>query len=154
MPSAKEGRKGTPSRTVSGKFKKVAPLISSGMMKKLEPVLQFEKRTMHCHPLGTIKPLNAPQDDIQSKKQKDPGEFCFPSSPARENNKEEATSFKGEREKEIKLTKKAAKKAEKVLKRYANKEVLENIRNTREHIQLLRSQLQENKNWAEQQRFH
>lgn len=85
-------------------------------MKKLEPVLQFEKRTMHCRPLGTIKPLNAPQDDIQSKKRKDPDEFCFPSSPARENDKDEATTSKGEREKEIKLTKKAAKKAEKVLK--------------------------------------
>lgn len=149
MSFAKEGRKGTPSRTVSGKFKvtnmlslvraqtarevahkhirikifllvwclqKVAPLISSGMMKKLEPVLQFEKRTMHCLPLGTIKPLNAPQDVIQPKKRKDPDEFCFPSSPARANGKEEATTSKGEREKEIKLTKKAAKKAEKVLK--------------------------------------
>ena len=41
-----------------------------------------------------------------------------------------------------------------LLQRYANEEVLETIRSTREHIQLLRSQLHENKNWADQQRFH
>ena len=96
-------------------FQRVTPLISSGMMKKLEPVLQFEKRRTHCHPLGTIKPLNAPRVAIQSKKQKGPDEFCFPSSPS-ETGKEEATTSKGERKKEIKLTKKAAMKTKKVLK--------------------------------------
>ena len=133
MPSAKPGRKGTSSRTVSGKFKvnfhtmylrtehffslvcfqKVAPLISSGMMKKLEPVLQFHRRTMHCRPLTAIKPLNATQDHIQShsKKGKEPDVYCFPSSP-RECGTEETSASKGEREKE----KKAAKKAKKVLK--------------------------------------
>ena len=70
---------------------------------------------MHHCPLGKIKPLNAPQDDIQSKKRKDPDEFCFPSSP-RKNGRDEATTSKGEPEKQIKLTKKAAKKAKKVFK--------------------------------------
>lgn len=96
-------------------FQRVTPLISSGMIKKLEPVLQFEKRRTHCRPLGTIKPLNAPRDDIQSKKQKGPDEFCFPSSPS-ETGKGEATTSKGERKKEIKPTKKAAMKTKMVLK--------------------------------------
>lgn len=91
-------------------FQKVAPLISSGMMKKLEPVLQFQRRTMHCRPLATIKPLNATQDRIQShtKKGKEPDVYCFPSSP-RESGTKQTSSSKGEREKETKATKKTKK---------------------------------------------
>ncbi|KAJ7388164.1 hypothetical protein OS493_039477 [Desmophyllum pertusum] len=143
MPFPKEGRKGTSSRMVSGKFKNVGPLISSGMMRKLEPVLQykFDKRAVHCHPLVTIKPLNNSQDNTQTKKRKDQDVFCFPSSPRKVVKREKY--FKRRRKKVKKMTKKAAKKTKKVLKRYANKEVLATIRNTREHIQLLRSQLQD-----------
>ena len=84
------------------------------MMKKLEPVLQFQRRTMHCRPSPTtIKPLNATQDHVQShsKKRKEPDVYCFPSSP-KESSTEAISVSKGEREKE----KKAERKAKKVRK--------------------------------------
>ena len=86
-------------------------------MRKLEPVLQykFDKRAVHCRPLVTIKPLNNPQDNTQTKKRKDQDVFCFPSSPRESGEKEKNTS-KGEGEKVKKITKKAAKKTKKVLK--------------------------------------
>lgn len=81
-------------------------------MKKLEPVLQFQRRTVHCCPsLTTIKPLNATLDHVQSlsKKGKEPDVYSFPSSP-NESSTEETSASKGEREKE----RKAARKAKKV----------------------------------------
>lgn len=73
-------------------------------MKKLEPVLNLQKRAMYFRGHTTIKPLNAPQEQA-TKQNKD--EFCFPSSP-RES--------KGERKKETRLTKKAAKKVKNIMK--------------------------------------
>lgn len=83
------------------------------MMKKLEPVLRFQRRTMHCRPsLTTIKPLNATQDQSQShsKKGKEQDVYCFSSSPKESSNNETSAS-KDERGKE----KKAVMKARKVL---------------------------------------
>ena len=82
------------------------------MMKKLEPVLRFQRRTMHCRPsLTTIKPLNATQDQSQShsKKEKEQDVYCFSSSPKESSN--ETSASKDERGKR----KKAAMKARKVL---------------------------------------
>lgn len=85
--------------------------MSSGMMKKLEPVLHFQRRTMHCRPsIATIKPLNAAQDNVQSlsKKGKEQDVYCFPSSP-KGSNTEETSASKGEREKEKRAERKAKK---------------------------------------------
>jgi len=81
------------------------------MMKKLEPVLQFQRRTTHGRPsLTTITPLNATQDHIQShsKKGKEQDVYCFPSSP-KKSSTEETSASKGERQKEIKAARKAKK---------------------------------------------
>ena len=81
-------------------------------MKKLEPVLQFQRRTMHCRPsLATIKPLNATQDHVQSLSKKGTEEkdvYCFPSSP-KESSTEETSASKGKRDKEKKAERKAKK---------------------------------------------
>lgn len=88
----------------SGKFKKIGPSISLGMMKKLEPVLNFKKRATCGRDYLTVKPLNAPQ---QQTKNQSKDEFCFPSSP--KNSKDEHKKAK-------KLSKKAEKKAKTIMK--------------------------------------
>lgn len=91
-------------------FQKFGPSISSGMMKKLEPVLQMKKRPLNCHTtLATVQPLNACIKDRECKNQEDV--YCFPSSPG---ERAAETTKKEEIKKEKQLSKTKAKKILKV----------------------------------------
>ncbi|XP_068761363.1 uncharacterized protein [Montipora capricornis] len=135
---------------------KAGPSISSGLMRKLEPVLLIKKRKKYSYvENAAIQPLIPElQDKITAKPATSTSathdEFWFPSSPAKKVAKKAAND---ELKIEEKVSKRDIAKAKNLLKRQVKKEVLEIIRNTRESIQAIRSQLNKNKGKALREKF-